>query len=1024
MHPIQVGPPRTAAAIGLFCLALPGLLAAQQGRLTGKITDKETGKPLEAAQVLVVGTTLLVTSNTDGNYTFRDIAPGHYQVRVIRISYKAQLDSITVGPGETAALNFALTAAPIQLDEVVSTATGQQRKLEVGNVVAKIDAASVTKEAPITEIGNILSGRVAGVQVLKSGGTTGTGTRIRIRGANSLSLSNEPLYYIDGIRTESSSSGLSLDIGGGIGGGSTSRINDLNPDDIESIEIVKGPAAATLYGIQASNGVVRITTKKGVSGKAKWNVSTEAGQVADHNTYLQNYFPNFTISPTASQDYLDNGFTCTLQDQFNGNCTINSLTKYSPLTNPATRPLKPGFRQQQNLSVSGGTDQANYFLAAGYETEDGVFRLPAQEEDSVRRANNGAIPKTQIRPNALSKLSVRANLGANVSKTADVQASLAYVTSSTRLVENDNSFLTITGSAEASANTPDVMGGWFFTPAQLFAELAQQDIGRFTGGLTTNWRPRTWLTTRATFGYDATAQNDEQFFPTGQVAPYQQDTLGQLQLNRADVSQTSIDLASTATYKISPSLGGKTSVGAQWFRNLLRGTLVKGGPGLAPGQENLNGVTISGRDTSFESRTAGAFVEEELNYKERLFVTGAVRLDGASSFGKSFSDAVYPKTSVSWLTSSEPFWHLPWLNTFRLRAALGASGQLPRSTDAIKSYAGVLGKKDGIGSSGVLISNSGNDNLKPERSTEFEAGFDAGLAHDKVTVELTFYTKTTKDALVAVPLPPSNGEVQTQFRNLARIRNKGLELAISAAPISTPNFSLDFTLSGSITNNKVLSLGDSVAPISFGFYQQDRAGYTAGGFWGLPLLGFNDANHDGIIDQSEVRVGDTLVYQGSPLPTREAALNIGMNFFHDRIRLAGQWDYRGGNTVDNSMENFRCSAVFNCRGEFDKTASLEEQAKAQAVLLSGGNAFGYFEPGWFIKLREVSLTFYGTPGMARALGASSISLTLAARNLLTITDYTGVDPEVNAFGQDGFAVSDFESQPQVRYLIARVNASF
>ncbi|MEO8029623.1 MAG: TonB-dependent receptor, partial [Gemmatimonadota bacterium] len=815
---------------------------------------------------------------------------------------------------------------------------------------------------------------------------------------------------------------LSLDIGGGIGGGSTSRINDINPDDIESIEIVKGPAAATLYGIQAANGVVRITTKKGTAGRAKWNVSTEGGSVSDHNAYLLNYFPTFDILPTASPEYLANGFTCTLQDQFLGNCNITGITKYSPLVNKDTKPFKAGFRQQYNTSVSGGTDQASYFLAAGYESEDGVFRLPQMEEDSVRLANGG-ITANQIRPNTLRKLSVRANVGANVSKTADIQATMAYVSSTTRLVENDNSFLTITGSAEASANTPDLNRGWFYTPAQLFAELAEQNIGRFTGGLTTNWRPRTWLTTRATVGFDATAENDKNFFPTGQVADYSNNIRGVLRLNKANITQTSIDLAGTANYKFSEALTAKTSVGAQWFRNLVRGTLVTG-TGLSPGQENLAGSSVEARDTAFESRTAGAFAEEAFAYKERLFLTAAARLDGGSSFGKNFQDAIYPKTSVSWLTSNEPFWHLSWMNTFRLRAALGASGQIPGATDGLKSYVGVPGVKNGQGFSGVLLSNSGNDNLKPERSTEFEAGFDAGLAHDKVTVEFSYYTKTTSDALIAAEVAGSGGTQQIQFRNLARVRNHGLELAISAAPINTPNFSMDFTISGSITKNKVLALGAGDTALVFGFYQQDRPGYPAGGFWGLPLLGYSDANHDGIIDQSEIRVGDHAVYQGSALPTRELALNSGFNFFHDRIRLASQWDYRGGNMVDNSMENFRCSAVFNCRAEFDRTAPLEDQAKAQAALVYGGNQFAFIEPGWFIKLREVSLTFYGTPKIAHALGTSSISLTLAARNLLTITNYTGVDPEVNAFGQDNFAASDFESQPQVRYLIARINASF
>ena len=169
--------------------------------------------------------------------------------------------------GETATLDFGMTPAPVQLDEIVTTATGEQRKLEIANAISTIDVQAVAKLSPITEFTNLISGRAPGVQVLKSGGTTGTGTRIRIRGSNSVSLSNEPLYYIDGVRVESSAFSSTLDIGGfgatDPANQSPSRINDINPDDIDNIEIVKGPAAATLYGIQASNGVVRITTKHG-----------------------------------------------------------------------------------------------------------------------------------------------------------------------------------------------------------------------------------------------------------------------------------------------------------------------------------------------------------------------------------------------------------------------------------------------------------------------------------------------------------------------------------------------------------------------------------------------------------------------------------------------------------------------------------------------------------------------------------------------------------------------------------------
>ncbi|HEX6434654.1 MAG TPA: hypothetical protein VFZ87_10445, partial [Gemmatimonadales bacterium] len=229
-------------------------------------------------------------------------------------------------------------------------------------------------------------------------------------------------------------------------------------------------------------------------------------------------------------------------------------------------------------------------------------------------------------------------------------------------------------------------------------------------------------------------------------------------------------------------------------------------------------------------------------------------------------------------------------------------------------------------------------------------------------------------------------------------------------------------------------LGQGVSPIFVGFYQQHRADYPAGGFW-APTFTYNDANSDGIIDldpnrdgafdDAEVTLSDSSVFRGTAIPTREASLNSQLAFFGGNVVLGTQFDYRGGHLVDNSLEQFRCFSVVNCRGLYDRSAPVAEQAKAQATFLpGGGNSVAFLEPGWFIKLRELSLTFFAPDNWARMFRANRLSLTLAGRNLWTIDDYSGVDPEVNAFAQDNFASSDFESQAQVRYWTARVNVGF
>ncbi|MEO7475022.1 MAG: TonB-dependent receptor, partial [Gemmatimonadales bacterium] len=715
-------------------LLAPVRAEAQNGTITGRITDQTLGSPLEAARIVLSGTTRIETSDRNGTFTFRGVGPGTYQLRALRLGYRPEVQQVTLAGGGTATADIAMTAAPIQLDEIVSTATGEQRKLEIANAVSTIDVAAVAELSPITEFTNLISGRAPGVQVLKSGGTTGSGTRIRIRGSNSVSLSNEPLYYIDGVRSESSALSSTLDIGGfgsGIGAG-PSRINDLNPDDIDNLEIVKGPAAATLYGIQASNGVVRITTKHGTPGPARWNLFSEVGGVSDNNTYPLNYNGRDANDP----DF--DGF-CILQFELDGLCTQTSISVYSPLENQTTRPLKTGFRQQHGVNVSGGSDVGTYFLSAGYESEDGVFRLPRMEEDSIRNLL-GSVPRTQIRPNALERLSLRANLTGNLARNADVSAELGYLSSNSRFVENDNSFLTVTGSAEASGVPPDVNRGWFFIPAELFAEQATQGSERFTGALTGRWRPAGWLSTRATFGYDVVNRNDVQFFPTGQVADYIDNRAGVLVDNRFQISQTSVDLGGTARFQLSPAVASKTSVGGQFFRDLATGTFASG-RGLTAGSETIAGAAnTDASSSSVESRSAGAYVEEEIALKERLFVTGALRFDDNSAFGKDFNATTYPKASVSWVISDEPFFsRTSFINTLRFRAAAGVSGQQPGTTDALRFFNPTSGRKDGSAITGITVGNLGNVNLKPERSREFEIGADAGFFQDRVSVELTYY---------------------------------------------------------------------------------------------------------------------------------------------------------------------------------------------------------------------------------------------------------------------------------------------
>src|SRR6266550_4918436 len=278
MNAFRIRPLLGIAAANLLLAAFAaGPVQAQQGTVAGQVTDKSNQQPVAGAQVLVSGTNLQARTSREGRYTITRVPAGSYTVQVRFIGYATGTSSVSVAPGQTASVDFALTPAAVPLEAIVVSATGEEQvKRELGNTVGTIDAAKITQLAAPNNTADLLNSRIPGVEVMQSGGTTGTGSRIRIRGATSLSLRNEPIIVVDGVRIDNSPQAGSLE--NFTGGQAPSRLNDLNNDDIESVEVVKGPSAAALYGTDAANGVIQIRTKRGRPGPTRWTAYAEIGR--------------------------------------------------------------------------------------------------------------------------------------------------------------------------------------------------------------------------------------------------------------------------------------------------------------------------------------------------------------------------------------------------------------------------------------------------------------------------------------------------------------------------------------------------------------------------------------------------------------------------------------------------------------------------------------------------------------------------------------------------------------------------
>jgi TonB-linked SusC/RagA family outer membrane protein len=1023
----------------LLALALlgggTGALAAQ-GIVSGRVTDQANGSPLIGARVVVVGTSSTTTTNAEGRYRLPDVPAGTQQVRASQIGYASIIKSVTVANQATATVDFALVLTPFSLDEVVVTATGDMAKREVGNAVSTVDASPLVQTTAISNINDLLVAKAPGVQVLP-GSTTGTGGRVRIRGNSSLSLSNNPIYILDGVRMTSDVNSMSI----GIGGSSPSRVNDLNPEDIESIDVVRGPSASSLYGTDAANGVIVIKTKKGKAGRPSWNTYLEQGFIRDENTYPIAYrgWRNTSTTSNTTQCLLSAVVTTNAAAR----CTQDSVSSYNLWKDPESSPLGTGYRNQIGAQVSGGSDVVRYYLSAEWEKEVGVLHMPrAFEQRLLASRALDAITQEQAHPNRLRRVNVRANLSANLNDKMDVQVSSGFVTSSLRLPQIDNNafgigsngfggpgfknFMVVHVTGQTARNN---LGWRSATPDETFSMVHYQDVNRAIPTGTFNYRPTSWLAMRATAGLDFTSRKDTELCRRDECPNIGTALTGFKQNNHTTLFAYTGDVAGTANYKLGAQLGARSIVGTQYNKDNFTQNQAYA-ENLVPGATTISAgsIPLAGEATT-TSITLGFYAEQQFAWKNRVYLTGSVRTDKNSAFGKQFKRVYYPKASVSYVISDEPFFpKTSFLSSFRLRGAFGASGRQPGQDDAILFFTPTTASVDNVDTPGLVLSALGNPLLKPERSQEVEAGFDASLGNNRVNLEFTFYNKSSRDALISRIIAPSAGTASSRFENIGEVRNRGVEASLNAIIVDAKSFGWELTANGSYNQNKIVSLGG--LPPSIGTTNADVEGYPIQGWW-LRRFTYKDVNGDGIIQGDtatavrELFVDTVSTYVGPPLPPAEFSAYTTFHMFNRKLQIQGLFDAKVGGYQLNGTERIRCQTRLNCNGDVNPKSPLSEQARAIAVRVHpSATQYGYVEKTNMIRFRELSLTLTLPDRWAHYFSASNLSFTAAGRNLGIITGYSGIDPEGGYFGTNIGVQSDFQTPPPPTYYTFRLNVRF
>ena len=1049
-------------AVGL--LGSSARFAAAQGTITGRVTSAAGGQPLAGAHVLLVGSTSVATTADDGTYTLRNVAVGTFQLQALHVGYEAQKKPVTVAKGETAKIDFALNTAVVQLQEVVTTATGQQRRVELGNAVSTLNIAQQVEAVPNNNLTSMMIAKSPGVTILP-GTELGGAPTVRIRGVSSISLSNAPIWYVDGVRYSGNGLSSGTDVG-------FSLLNTLNPEDIEDIEIVKGPSAATLYGTNAANGVVLITTKKGRAGQTRWNWTAEDRTIDDRVPY-QDMYANFGHDPVTGAVERCQLATMVTPQNASGICVSDSLTHYNWMKDPQNTFVHLGRGSLLGGNVSGGNDIVRFFASGDIDNEIGPIQMPWYEVQRFDSLHVG-VRDEWFHPEAQQRGSFRGNLSAALSPTFDLNLNTGFSKMDNRIPPESDLIIALYyvgmqnygykgcpgGVAPCGldkdpnqSNGTPLHDALQWAPGDIMQVTQQSDVQRFTGSANGNWRPFPWMRNDGTVGLDLSAVDYFQLCRLNECPPQSSTArLGRVTDNQYKFRNFSAKVSSTSTWNYKPWLNFQTSLGSD-YTNIETDSANTNGTLLPPGGSSVGAAsTRNARNTQPTAvKTLGLFVQEQAGINDRLFVTAAVRTDQNSAFGTNFQQVYYPKASLSWILSDESFFpRFDWLDQFRLRTAYGASGVQPGALAALALYTpasvSIATKSSTFGANDTpsLTANQlANPNLKPETSTEFEGGFDSDFLHHRLHFEYTFWQKKTKDALIQVLLAPSSTAPQLNpLRNIGSTEGWGHELQMNAELYQSRRFGWDVLLTGSHFSNKVLDLG--IDPTtgqqrilitnsgSTGGQVRQMVGYPIDAQWYHPYT-YKDANGDGILQVSEVHVDSSFQYFGYRIPRDIMSIQNGFDFFGGALRLTAMFDYKGGASILDGANNFQCNTgPFACRDTQDPTVSLDRQAAAIAKTYGtkiGGTTYktslGYFRNNQFWKFREFS-TIWQLPNVVRSpiRAQQGSSLVFSARNLHTWSSWTGIDPEANYGTTQTEFQNEFQTTGLPTYFTFRLNLKY
>ena len=964
-------------ALGLLLAAAPHVMSAQvaTGTVRGRVTDAASGQGVANASVIVDGTRIGASTADNGTFTLVAVPTGPRAITVRRIGYQLARKPVTVNAGDNTVGDIPLNVSAVNLSEVVVTGTAAPtEKRKLGTSIASVDSVLIGRALAVT-VDQALQGKVPGAQITQnSGGPGGGGISVRLRGTNSFISGSDPLYIVDGVIVDNGSAQLA-DLGGR--SNPQNRLADLNPSDIDRIEIIRGAAAAALYGSRANNGVVQIFTKRGNVGRPRFTLMSRVAQSELREQQPFNLYPfNENGLPIARFNYQ------------------NDIFRKAPAI-------------EQNLTVEGGSDQTRYYVSGNFSNEEGILKSTSSQRASAR---------VNLQQQLTSRLI--GNVTAN------------YITTNNQV------------QAFGEQNDYGIMGSLFFAPTNVDFRPVNgiyplppslgtnpllaidrirnpQTIDRFIGSSKLTFTPVTNLLLDYTIGVDNASFEQGQFVPRGAVLGTAPLATGRSQSIFQSTLVVNQDAIGTYTWKPMGDFELRTTAGGNYTSQRVRTTQAVAN-GLAPVGDLVSaGSVFSATQLDIELRTLGFYAQQEVGWRDRLFLTGAIRYDASSTFAPSERWQAFPKLSASYvLVGNQP----GMLNNFRVRSALGWAGSQPGILNAYSQFITYtqlpFAGRPGFVNDIVF----GNPSLRNERAREWEVGTEVGFLDGRAGLEATYYNRLVSDLLFFRPLATSTG-FSRQFYPIGSMSNKGVELLLNTTNVERNNFGWNSTVTYTRNKNLVESLDIQDFQSAGGYPNRIRAGQPAGVFYGS-YAARNCATGALLLDSlgryrrsnQTVDLGATAAQRraisggtcndslnaviGDPNPAWMGSL-LNEITIGKKLRIRGLLDGVFGNKIMNLSTRAQNAGIASNSKEYERELLPYGDPRK---LPPGFNArtqgiFEYWvEDGSFVKLRELSASFTLNSAAVRRVFRDGVDLTVSGRNLWVWTDYSGYDPEINLFG--------------------------